>query len=143
MSRKVGFVTSFAATVVVVVPCAWHLLDAEVAREGKKLRPMQQTFVAEDGTRVTLDVDRNLIETGQTVTAKLRAFSDRPHVIAVDMRVLHSSNYAGERVEQPWVAIDHEKLLLTALPKGGPAVLSNVKLGDKPDKLNLTDSFKI
>lgn len=129
-------------TVAVIVPAGWHALDADIQADGKRLRPLQQSFTV-DGTRVTLDVDRQVVMTGDTVTATLVAFSDTPKQVSVDLWALHTSNYAGERVEQPWIPIDREVLKLTAAPRGGKPVTTAIKLGERPDRPALTDSFKI
>jgi hypothetical protein len=121
---------------------SWHSLDADIRHDGKKLRPLEQSFTV-DGTRVTLEVDRGIAQTGDKVTAKLRAFSDTPHRLDVDLLLLHSSNYAGERVEIPFTAIDHEVINLTAVPTGGPAVATQLVLGERPAHLGETDSFEV
>jgi hypothetical protein len=139
MSRAV---TGFVVGVGLVLPMAWHPLDADIRHDGKKLRPLEQSFTV-DGTRVTLEVDRGIAETGDKVTAKLRAFSDTPHRLDVDLLLLHSSNYAGERVEIPFTAIDHEVIDLIAVPTGGPAVQTQLVLGKKPAHLGETDSFEV
>lgn len=136
-----GFLASFLITAGVAVPMAWHVLDASVERDGKKLRPAQKAFTVGD-TRITLDVDRSLVMTGDTVTATLHAIGPAGPV-AVDLDLLQSNNYAGERVELPPTQIDHEKLVLTALPEGGPAVTTRLRLGKKPAKRALTDSFMV
>ncbi len=141
MSRNVSLAAALA-TVAVIVPAGWRLLGADIQVDGKHLRPLQQE-VTIDGVKVTLDVDRSVVMTGDTVTAKLVAISDTPKTVSVDLRALHSSNYAGERVEQPWSAIDRETIKLTAAPGGGPAVTSQIVLGKRPSKPALTDSFKI
>jgi hypothetical protein len=140
MSRTI--VASFLATVGIVVPATWHLLDANIQKDGKKLRPLQQQLVV-DGARVTLDVDRSVVLTGSKVTARLRAYSDTPRKVAIDLNLLQSNNYAGERVEMPSVSIDHEKFVLDARPDGGPEVSTQLVLGTRPDKLAMTDSFKV
>jgi hypothetical protein len=129
-------------TVAVIVPAGWHALDANIQTDGKHLRPLQQSFTV-DGTRITLDVDRQVVITGDTVTATLVAFSDTPRPVSVDLWALHTSNYAGERVEQPWVPIDREVLKLTAAPHGGKPVTTSIALGERPDRPALMDSFKI
>lgn len=134
-------VISFIATIGVAVPAAWHALGADIRTDGKKLRTFEQSFTF-DNTRVTLDVDRNLVQTGDKVTATLRAYGP-PRQVAIDLTVLESNNYAGERVEQPQTQIDHEKLLLTVLPEGGPTKSTTIKLGTRPSQLALTDSFRI
>src|SRR5664279_286873 len=134
-------VISFLATIGVAVPAAWHVLGADIRTDGKRLRTFQQSFTF-DNTRVTLDVDRNLVQTGDKVTATLRAYGP-PRQVAIDLAVLESNNYTGERVEQPSTQLDHEKLLLTVLPDGGPAKTTTITLGPRPSQLALTDSFKI
>ncbi|MEO8845893.1 MAG: hypothetical protein ABI591_28300 [Kofleriaceae bacterium] len=134
-------VISFVATIGVAVPAAWHVLGADIRTDGAKLRTFQQSFTF-DNTRITLDVDRNLVQTGDKVTATVRAYGP-PRQVAIDLAVLESSNYAGERVEQPSTQIDHEKLLLTVLPDGGPARSTTIALGTRPRQRALTDSFRI
>lgn len=134
-------VISFVATIGVSVPAAWHVLGADIRIDGKKLRTFEQSFTF-DNTRVTLDVDRNLVQTGDKVTATLCAYGP-PRQVAIDLAVLESNNYAGERVEQPQTQIDHEKVLLTVLPDGGPAKSTTITLGTRPKQLALTDSFRI
>lgn len=136
---------SFASclvTLAVVVPVGWHALGASVAVDGKRVRPLQQSFTI-DGTRVTVDVDRGLAMTGDSVTAKLVAFNATPKPVVVDLTLLQSHNYAGERVEQPEIAIDHEKLTLQAAPDGGPPVTTKLVLGKRPAMLGQLDDFRI
>src|SRR6185312_3437430 len=135
------FLASFLITAGIAVPMAWHVLDASVERDGKKFRPVQKSFAIGE-TRVTLDVDRSLAMTGDTVTATLHAIGPAGPV-AIDLDLLQTNNYAGERVEQPPTQIDHEKLVLTALPGGGPTVTTQLRLGKKPAKRALTDSFMV
>lgn len=141
MSRNTTL-TAFLITVAIIVPAGWHVLGADIQTDGKRLRPLQQSFMV-DGARVTVDVDRSVVMTGDTVKATLVAYSDTPKQVTVDLRVLHSSNYEGERVEQPWKPINRETLKLTAAPKGGKPVHTALKLGELPDGPALTDSFKI
>jgi len=133
---------AFLVTVAIIVPAGWHALGADIQTDGKRLRPLQQSFMV-DGTRITLDVNRSVVMTGDKVTAKLVAYSDTPKSITVDLTALHTSNYEGGRVERPWVPIDHETLKLTAAPNGGKPVETAIKLGTPPDGPALVDSFKI
>ncbi len=139
MSRTFAF--SFVATVGVIVPAAWHHLDATIAKDGKHVRPLRQELEV-DGARVTLDVDRNLIHTGDRVTAKLRAFSATPKRVAVDLTVLRTNDEFGSRVAAPPKAIDKEHFTLEATPDGGKVVdtqLTMVPTGDN----NKLDWFRI
>jgi hypothetical protein len=129
-------------TIAVIVPAGWHALEADIQSDGKRLRPLQQSFVV-DGVRVTLDVDRRVVMTGDTVKATLVAFSDAPKQLTVDLTVLHSSNHEGERVEQPWIPIDREVLKLTAAPRGGKPVDTILALGERPRGAALVDDFKV
>jgi hypothetical protein len=140
--RNTGLAVGFVATVAVLVPAGWHLPDAEVAGDGKRVRPTQQSFVI-DGAKVTLDVDRSMIETGGKVHATLVAYSDKPKQVAVEMTVLHSSNYEGERVEEVPTVIDKEKLTLQAKPGGGKPVETTLRLGEHVGRMAMTDTFRI
>jgi len=133
---------AFLVTVAIIVPAGWHALGADIQTDGKRLRPLQQSFMLGD-TRITLDVNRSVVMTGDTVKATLRAFSDQPRQVTVDLTALHSSNYEGARVEMPWIPIDHETIKLTAAPKGGPPVATAITLGTPPSAPALVDSFKI
>jgi len=133
---------AFLITVAVIVPAGWHALDADIQTDGKRLRPLQESFMV-DGTRITLGVDRSVVITGATVKATLVAFSDTPKQITVDLTALHTSNYEGERVSTPWIPIDHETIKLTAAPHGGTPVETAIKLGERPDAPGLVDNFKI
>ncbi len=133
---------AFLVTVAIIVPAGWHALDADIQTDGKRLRPLQQSFVV-DGTRITLDVDRRIVMTGDTVKATLVAFSETPKQVTVDLRALRSSNYEGARVQMPWTPIDRETLKLTAAPNGGKPVETLIVLGERPDAPALVDAFQI
>ena len=60
----------------------------------------QKTFSV-DNTRITLDVDRNLVMTGDTVTATLHAIRAAAPGGDRSLDLLQTNNYEGERVEQP------------------------------------------
>ena len=140
MNRQAA--AGFLLSVGILVPAGWHSLGADIERDGKHMRPMQQVMTV-DGVHVALDVDRSVVITGDTVTAKLVATADKPQDVTVDLRALHTQNYSGERVERPWQQIDRETITLHAAPDGGPAVTTRIKLGERPDELALEDSFKI
>ena len=142
MTPRAQLATGFFATVAILVPAGWHSLGANIEKDGKHLRPMQEK-VTIDGVEVALDVDRSIVMTGDTVTATLVATSDTPKDVTVDLRALHSTNYSGERVERPWQQLDRETITLHAAPGGGKPVKTRVKLGDRPAELALEDSFKI
>jgi len=140
--RHLGFVAGFCATCAVVVPLAWHPLDASIDRDGKRVRPLQQTLEL-DGAKVTLDVDRAIVHTGDAVHATLRAYADKPARVAVTLRVTRNVNYEGARVETPDKPIDRETFVLDAAPGGGKPVQTTLVLGKLPDRPNLTDNFRI
>jgi hypothetical protein len=140
---RCSFILGFSAAVAVVVPLSWHELSASIQRDGRRVRSLQQTLQLDDGARVTLDVDRAIVITGDTVHATLRAFSAVPRPVAVDVWVFQSQNHAGERVEPPQVAIDHEKLVLAATPDGGAPVVTALALGKRYNRPALSDSFTV
>ncbi|HUJ59592.1 MAG TPA: hypothetical protein VLX92_13895 [Kofleriaceae bacterium] len=141
MLRDRSFIAGFVATVALVVPVAWHELDATIEKDGKKLRPLEQSVVI-DGAKVTLDVDRSLVTTGDTVHATLRAFGAAKQV-KVDLTLYQSNNYAGERVERPQVPIDHETITLEAAPEGGKPFVTALRLGKQQRVAGRTDTFRI
>ena len=125
--RHLGFAAGFVATCAVLVPIAWHPLDASIEKDGKHVRPLQQEFTI-DGTRVTLDVDHNLIDTGDPVNATLRAYSDTPKQVKVDVAVYYTDDEWGGRVSSPPKSIDVEHLTLSAAPHGGKPVSTRLVL---------------
>lgn len=140
MSRHAA--AGFVATIAILVPAGWHLLGADIEKDGKHLRPMQQVLDV-DGVKVSLDVDRSVVMTGDAITATLVATSDTPKDVSIDLRALHSQNNTGERVELPWQQIDRETVVLHAAPGGGTPVSTRIKLGKRPSRLAVEDSFKI
>src|SRR5437763_3634756 len=141
--KRHATLAAFLVTIAVAVPAAWHALGADIEHDGKHLRPLQKTLVLDNGVKVTLDVDRSVVMTGDTVTATLRAFADKRQDVAIDVHALHSTNYEGERVSQPWQQIDRETIQLVAAPNGGKPVTTQIKLADLPEKKALADSFEI
>jgi hypothetical protein len=141
MSRHLSL-AAFFATIAVIVPVAWHSSDATIETEGKSFRPLQQAFTV-DGVRVTVDVDRSVITTGDTVTATLHAYADTTKSVAVDLTVLKSVDEPGERVSPPPRAIDHEKLALTASSDGGKGVTTRLRLGSHTRHAARIDRFMI
>lgn len=129
---------TFLITVGIAAPA---LLDANIEKDGKKLRPHQQTFTV-DGTKITLDIDRSLVTTGDKVTATLVAYSDTPKQIALDLRLTQTHLQPGERVEPPTHQIDREKVTINATPEGGTTKVSLV-LGKQRKALAQLDRFEI
>lgn len=142
MSRHRTFAAAFVATIAVLVPAAWHGTDATIEKDGKHVRPLQKQLYI-DGARVTVDVDHALITTGDAVVAKLRAFSDTPRQVAVDLTVMQSDDAFGSRVAAPPSTIDKEHFTLDATPDGGKVVSTKLVMkpnSGTPDKL---DWFRI
>jgi len=130
---------TFLLTVGITAPA---LLDANIETDGKKLRPHQQEFKLDDGTRVTLDVDRELVTTGDKVTATVTAYSDTPKKVTLDLRLMQTHLALGERVEPPSHQIDREKITVDATPQGGKTQVGLV-LGKARKKLAQEDRFAI
>src|SRR6185436_19153953 len=133
---------AFCATVAMAVPAGWHLLDADIRTDGKRLRPLGQSFTI-DGATVTVNVDRGLIVTGDSVVVTLVATSETPKKVTVDLLALQSHNYEGARVEAPEIPIDHEKIVLQATPAGDKPVQTRIKLGENPNVAARIDNFRI
>jgi hypothetical protein len=135
-------IAAFIATVSVAVPAGWRWLDADIEKDGKRLRPLEESFTV-DGVTVKLDVDRSVVMTGDSVTARLVAVGEAGKRVSVDVYAMTSKNYEGERVEQPWVTVDKETVHVVAAPNGGTPVLTKIKLGERPKRRALVDSFQI
>jgi hypothetical protein len=133
---------AFCATVAIAVPAGWHVPDADIRADGKRLRPLGESFTV-DGATVKVEVDRALIMTGDSVNVTLVAESETPKKVTVDLLALQSNNYEGARVESPEIAINHEKIVLQAAPGGGKPVVTRMKLGDNPNRLGVYDNFRI
>src|SRR5947199_255506 len=141
MTRHRAFAAAFVATIAVLVPAAWHGTDATIDKDGKRVRPLQKEIM-NDGARVTVDVDHNLVNIGDPVTVKLRAFSDTPKQVAVDMTVLQSDDMFGSRVAGPPHTIDREHFTLQATPDGGKVV--DTRIAMKPNEgTDKVDWFRI
>ena len=140
MSRTPRTLWAIAIALGVAVPAAWHPLGANIEIDGKKLRAHPQSF-AIDGTRVTLDVDRSLVVTGDTVTATLVAYGDTPAQIALDLRVGQTHVRRGE--PPPPRQIDREKITLVAAPGGGKPTKVRLVLGTARKALGREDRFEI
>ena len=133
---------SFAATVALAVPAGWRALDADIRADGKHVRPLQQS-VEIDGARVTLDVDRSVIVTGDSLVATLRAYGDAGKKIAVDVVALQSDTTAFSRMQPPPIALDREHIELAAAPGGGPTKTTRIQLGKHTSQRGVRGSFKI
>lgn len=132
---------AFAATVAVLVPAGWHGSDATIENDGKKIRPLKQEVVI-DGARVTVEADRSLITTGDPVIVKLRAFSDEPKDVAVDLTVMSSDDEFGSRVAGPAHSIDKEHFTLHADQDGGKVVDTRIVM-QPPGGADKIDWFRI
>ena len=134
--------TAFCVTMGLAVPAAWHVLGANIEVDGKQLQPRQHAFVA-NGTRVTLDVDRALVRTGDSITATLVAYSDTPKRVAVDVRLAQTLLQPGERVEPPTRQVDREEVTLDAAPGGGKPARVRLVLGSTSEAAGNTDRFLV
>ena len=127
MARHTAFIAGFAVTCAVVVPIGWHPVDASIERDGKHVRPLQQSAVF-GGAQVTVDVDHNLVLTGDSVLVTLRASADVPTPVDAELEVYYSDDAWGGRVSSPPKAIDREHITLAAGPGGGKPVQTRIQL---------------
>jgi hypothetical protein len=139
MARHLAFAGGFAVTCALVLPIAWRPLDASIEKDGRRLRPLQQELQI-GSTRVTLDLDRSLVMTGDSVVATLRAYDDTRKQVGVDVALYYSNDEWGGRVSSPPKAIDLEHLTLAAAPDGGKPLQTRLKL-DGTGKLNTYKIF--
>jgi hypothetical protein len=130
--------TAFACICVLV---AWRPVDASIEKDGRHVSPPQQQLVI-GTTRVTLDVDHNLVRTGDSVVATLRAYDDTAKAVAVDLVVFYSDDvWEGTEASAP-KPIDLEHVTLAAAPDGGTPSTTQVKLAGS-GKLNTYKIFVV
>ena len=132
MSRTTTLV-AFAATVGLVVPAAWHALDADIQKDGPATRPKQQTLEL-DGATVSVDLDRGVLMSGGTLKATLVATSETPKTIALDVKALEDMGYGDERVANPPKQVGRRTIKIQARPGGGTPVEVAFQLGERGRK---------
>lgn len=132
MSRTTTL-AAFAATIGLVVPAAWHALDADIQTDGPATRPKQQTLEV-DGATVAVDLDRGVLMSGGTLKATLVATSDTPKTIALEVRALEDMGYGDERVENPPKQVGKRTIKIQARPGGGTPVDVAFTLGERGRK---------
>jgi hypothetical protein len=116
--------------------------SAEIDATGKELRPVQRSCTI-DGVRITLDVDRSVVLTGDTVKATLVADGEAGKRVAVEVTTLHSENHAGDPADIGPRRIAHRIVQLTAAPGGGPPVVAALKLGKRLTHRAWIDRFAV
>ncbi|HTR51726.1 MAG TPA: hypothetical protein VMJ10_13515 [Kofleriaceae bacterium] len=138
MARHTAVIAGFAAACAVVLSIGSHSVDASIEHDGRHVRPLQQSAVFA-GAEVKVDVDRNLVLTGDSVVVTMRAFADVPTPVDAELEVYYSNDEWGGRVSSPPKAIDKEHITLAAAPGGGKPVQTRIKL-DGAGKL---DTYRI
>lgn len=142
MTRHGTFIATFAATVAIAVPAAWHFLDADIRTDGKHMRGLDRELVLGDA-KVTVSVDRSLIMTGDTVAVKLAATAPTERDITLDMTVYHAKVRWGERVEPAQIPVDHETIVVHATPDGGKPRETRVTLGSKRAAAGSSEAYRV
>jgi hypothetical protein len=128
---------AFALTIAVAAP-----LDADIQADGPQLRPKQPTLELDDGTTVTLDLDRGVMPAGGKASVTLVATSDHAHEVTVALRALEDMGYGAERVQNPPKEVDSRTVTLDAQPGGGAPVVQTFKL-DRSGKPGRYEWFDI
>jgi hypothetical protein len=122
-------VAACLATIAVVVPAGWHVLDADLRADGPAVRPARQVLEIGD-TTVTLEVDRGVMPSGGTMSVTLVATGDAREV-ALDLTAMEDNGIGGERVPNPPTIVERRVVKLHADPGGGPPVVASFQLGKK------------
>lgn len=132
MSRHISL-AAFFATVVVAVPAAWQVLDADIQTDGPLTRPKQQVLHT-DGAAISVDLDRGVLMAGGKLKATLVATSDTPKRIALTVRAMEDNGIGEERVARPPTVVSRKKIFIDAAPGGGKPVEVAFELGSKRRK---------
>lgn len=116
------------ATIAVVVPAGWRVLDADIPTDGPKLRPAAKTAKIGDGS-VELQIDRGAILAGGKINATLVATADRAHDVTVALTAYQDMGFGEGRVSNPPQVVGKRTLTLHAAPGGGTPVVATFKIG--------------
>jgi hypothetical protein len=130
-------------TTALAVPAGWRSLGADIQTDGPQMRPKQQTFNFDDGTLVTLDLDRGVMPSGGRASVTLVASSDHAHKVKVSLAAMENMGYGGERVPNPPLEVDSKVVTLDAQPGGGPPLVWTVQLDKKERRLGYHEWFDI
>jgi hypothetical protein len=134
----------FVATIAIAVPAGWHLLGADLNKDGKLVRPLEGIAKIDADTLVSIDADHAIAAPGARVKVTLVATSDRPHPVPVEMTVMIEGSVGPEeRVPAPLEAIDRERFVLPAGPGGGKPVETYVTLGHKVRYKGASEIYRI
>jgi len=128
-------------TTALAVPAGWQSLGADIQADGPQLRPKQKTFNFDDGTFVTMDLDRGVMPSGGKASVTLIASSDHAHKVKVSLSVLEDMGYGAERVQNPPLEVESKVVTLDAQPGGGPPLVWTVQLDKKATKLGRHEWF--
>jgi len=117
MSRHITL-AAFLATLAVVVPAAWHALDADIPADGPLLRPKQATLHT-GGAAISVELDRGVLLSGGRLKVTLVGTADTARKIALDVRALQDNGMGPERVENPPTEVARRRITIDAAPGGG------------------------
>ncbi len=110
---------SFVSTLALVLPAAWHSLDADAEHDGLRDRP-PVAVVTVDGTKIEMTADQAQIPVGGDVHIKLVATADQKRDSDVEVQVLERTGSPNSRVSSPPITIATRQVHLVAGPSGGP-----------------------
>ena len=134
----------FLATIAIAVPAGWHLLDADLKKDGKLVRPLQGVANIDEATTVSIDADHAILAPGGRVKVTLVATSEQPHPVAVEMVVtIEGTVGPDERIPNPLITVDRERFVLPAGPAGGKPVETYVKLGNQLRRKGAGETYRI
>jgi hypothetical protein len=117
MSRHITL-AAFLATLAVVVPAAWHALDADIPADGPLLRPKQATLHT-GGAAISVELDRGVLLSGGRLKVTLVGTADTARKVALDVRALQDNGVGPERVENPPTEVARRRITIEAAPGGG------------------------
>ena len=115
-------------TTALAVPAGWRSLGADIQSDGPRMRPKQQTFAFDDGTLVTMDLDRGVMPSGGKASVTLVASAEHAHEVKVSLAAMENMGYGAERVQNPPLEVDSKVVTLDAQPGGGPPLVWTVQL---------------
>lgn len=120
----------FVATVALMVPAGWRLIDADREGYAALYRPDVHK-ISVSGAEVAVAVDQGMVEAGGKVRVTLVATAATPTKVPLAIIVEEQQGAADSRVDEPPLAIARENVTIMASAKGTTKELTFTLRGDR------------
>jgi len=124
-----------------LIPAAWVPLGAGGPEGNSPSQPAVRTLTTGDA-RVSITVDRTMVEVGDRVSVQLVGVSDSERDVNLVVALQERNGSAMSRVPTPPTTVETERVTLAAAPGGGAPkhvsfVLAGTKIADGADPISM------